>query len=120
MDELNEAQVIELLADLKRLQIELSDSLKDSEAAARPVDLDEAIGRVSRNDAIQQQKMAQAGRANVNRRLAQIAAALKAVEEEEYGLCRRCEDPVGYKRLKARPESPLCVDCQTIVERRRR
>ena len=40
------------------------------------------------------------------------------IEKERYGLCRRCGDPIGYPRLKARPESPYCLDCQDEVDRK--
>ena len=32
--------------------------------------------------------------------------------------CRRCEEPIGYKRLSARPESPYCLDCQDEIDRK--
>ena len=32
--------------------------------------------------------------------------------------CRRCEEPIGFRRLQARPETPLCVACQNQRERR--
>ena len=74
-EELTDAQAAELIADLKALQAQLSAALTSSAAGAKPVDLDEAIGRVSRIDAIQQQSMVQASRANLTTRLSQIAAA---------------------------------------------
>ena len=61
--------------------------------------------------------MAQASRRNVERRARQVAAALEALEAGEYGLCRRCEEPVGYARLKVRPETPFCLACQGRAER---
>jgi DnaK suppressor protein len=81
------------------------------------VDLDEPIGRLSRMDAMQQQKMAQASRRATRMRLDQVGAALANLAAGEYGLCRVCEEPIGYKRLKARPETPRCLECQRKSER---
>ena len=49
----------------------------------------------------------------------QIAAALKAFDDDSYGDCRTCGEPIGYKRLKSRPEAPFCLACQSARERRR-
>ena len=89
-----------------------------SRDGARPVDLDEPIGRLTRMDAIQQQHMTAAGRRETELRLRQIEQALSLVARDEYGLCRSCDDPIGIRRLEARPESPYCVDCQDRIDRR--
>ncbi len=117
-EELSDAQVDELARALEALRDELSATLADTAEGTKPVDLDEPIGRLSRMDAMQQQKMAEASRRNVKLRLTQVTQALSAVAAGEYGMCRRCEEPIGYRRLAARPESPFCVDCQGASERR--
>lgn len=118
-EELTKEQVTELVTELRKLRRELTDQLAADADGVRPVELDQPIGRLTRMDAIQQQKMAQASRRNVERRARQVAAALNAAREDEYGLCRRCEEPVGYDRLKVKPESPFCIKCQGRAERRR-
>ena len=117
-DELTEEQLSELRSDLVALKGELEALLDSTNAGTKPVDLDEPIGRLSRMDAIQQQKMAQANRARNATRLTMVVAALAADPEDEYGWCKRCEDPIGYGRLKTRPEAPFCVGCQGAMERR--
>ncbi len=116
-DALTEAQRDELVAALHALKGALPQQIAMTADGARPVDLDQPIGRVSRIDAIQQQSMIKANRAAARRRLGQVNAALIAVDEDEYGNCRRCDEPIGYPRLKARPETPLCLDCQGRAER---
>ena len=117
-DELTDAQLTELRADLLALKAELEALLDSTGDGVQPVDLEEPIGRLSRMDAIQQQKMAQANRARNATRLQMVRAALAADPEDEYGWCKRCEEPVGYGRLKSRPETPFCVTCQAAFERR--
>ena len=96
---------------------ELEDSLDASGDSAKTVDLDQPIGRLSRMDAMQQQKMAVANRQNIRIRHHQVWAALVAVEDGEYGECRKCGDYIGYPRLSVRPEAPFCLACQASVER---
>lgn len=116
MDELTRAQLAELQQGLCDLQLELRQLLNDSQASSKAVDLDQPIGRLSRMDALQQQAMAKANREGHKRRLSLIDSALAAIKQQRYGECRRCEEPIGYPRLKARPESPFCLDCQGQIE----
>ena len=118
MSELSEAQSKELRADLERLFLQIQADLEQSAEAGMTVDLDEPIGRLSRMDAMQQQKMVQAQRERLTLRLGQVKAARAAFDREEYGACRLCDEPIPYKRLKARPEAPFCIDCRSAAERR--
>jgi len=95
---------------------ELRSLLETSEEGARPVDLDEPIGRISRIDAIAQQSMNRANREAARVRLQQVQAALRRIETGEFGECQVCGEDVGFGRLKARPEAPLCIGCQSRRE----
>ncbi|MCA9609355.1 MAG: TraR/DksA family transcriptional regulator [Myxococcales bacterium] len=117
MDDLTDAQIQELAAALERLKEELEAALSSARGAAEVVSLDQPIGRVSRMDALQQQEMAQASRRQIELRLGQVAVALDAVARGEYGECRSCGEPIGVRRLAARPETPFCLTCQGGRER---
>lgn len=117
-DPLNPFQIRHLRDALVALADELVELLDSSTEMSKPVDLDEPIGRVSRIDAIQQQSMVKAGRQRAELRLRVVRAALALDADDEYGYCRGCDDPIGYKRLKVRPETPFCVSCQSELEQR--
>lgn len=119
MTELTAAQLLELQADLLALHSELELLLATSQASSKVVDLDQPFGRLSRMDALQQQAMAKANRGGNQRCLKLIESALQALKQERYGECRRCEEPIGFPRLKARPESPFCLACQGQIEEER-
>ena len=118
MDTLTADQIETLRQDLLTLQKELEKLLDTSEESVQTVDLEQPIGRLSRMDAMQQQKMAQANRQAHQLRAKQIVAALAAIQGDEYGYCKLCEEPIGLKRLKAKPEAPFCVNCQSRNEKR--
>lgn len=48
--------------------------------------------------------------------LSKIEAAIQRIEDGEFGLCEECGEPIGEKRLQARPVTTLCIDCKTIQE----
>jgi len=113
MEELSDQEAAELRGQLVGLVTELEESLRTSADNAAPVLLDQtSVGRLSRMDAMQQQAMAKATREKARLRLSQCKAALSAIERHEYGLCRKCEEPIGYPRLSAKPEAPFCLSCQ--------
>ena len=116
MPELTRQQLEELHRALLSLRRDLQQLLADSTDGARPVSLDEPIGRLSRMDAMQQQSMVQANRRTAQTRLTRVEAALRRYGHDEYGLCVECEEDIGYARLKAQPEAPFCIDCQSHRE----
>ncbi|MCO4772511.1 MAG: TraR/DksA C4-type zinc finger protein [Deltaproteobacteria bacterium] len=117
-DPITEAQAEELHADLVALRVALQAQLDAPSDRAETVDLDQPIGRLSRMDAMQQQKMAQAQRGRLKMRLSQTRVGIKAWDDGDYGDCRSCGESIGYSRLKAKPESPLCVTCASSSEKR--
>lgn len=114
--ELTETELQRLGDKLLQVKKEIEQLLTDSVESSRPVDLGLSIGRLSRVDAMQQQAMAKANREGHQRRLVLIDAALRTLKSGHYGLCRSCEEPISLKRLKARPETPFCIECQTERE----
>ena len=119
MDELSPKEVKKLRKALLRLREELLSTLDTAQNSARPVDLEQPIGRLSRMDAIQQQQLAQATLRNQERRLKLVEAALTAMDDGDYGECRRCDMPIELGRLEARPETTLCIECAEELEQRR-
>jgi len=113
MEELSEKEAGILREQLVELVAELEDALRASADSASPVMLDQSsVGRLSRMDAMQQQAMAKATRQKSQLRLTQCKVALSSFDRNEYGLCRKCEEPIGYRRLSAKPEAPFCLECQ--------
>jgi DnaK suppressor protein len=113
---LTDDELRELGERLRTSADEIEAVLASSKDSERPVDLEEPIGRISRMDAIQQQKMATANRRRLEGRLLAIRAAMVRHESGAYGDCALCDDPIGFGRLCARPETPLCMPCQTERE----
>lgn len=50
--------------------------------------------------------------------VAKIDAALRRIEEGEYGYCEVTGDPIGLRRLIARPVATMTVEAQEAHERR--
>lgn len=80
--------------------------------ARRPVTLDQqSVGRLSRQDALQQQAMAKAQEARRAGESRKIDAALNRLETDEYGWCAECGEAISVKRLEIDPVAELCINC---------
>jgi DnaK suppressor protein len=98
----------DLLSDLDRdIRIEID---QDS-AADSSISPDNAIGRLTRMEAIQAQSISNAGKSRLGKRLLMIKSALEAIDNGSYGTCVTCGDSIPAGRLEIRPESRLCVKC---------
>jgi len=118
MSPLSRSQLAELHRALQEQQKALRQQLDDSREGARPVRIDAPIGRLSRMDAMQQQRMVQANRLTAQSRLARIEAALRRFHHDQYGLCLECEEEIGTPRLTAQPDAAFCIRCQKSREGR--
>ena len=52
--------------------------------------------------------------------LSKLDLALRKIDEGTFGICEVCDEPIGKKRLEARPETSLCIKCKEDQEREER
>ncbi|HLH18259.1 MAG TPA: TraR/DksA family transcriptional regulator [Bryobacteraceae bacterium] len=50
--------------------------------------------------------------------LREIGDALRRIDNETYGICAECEEPISAKRLDAVPWARYCVTCQEAIAAR--
>jgi len=106
----------ESLAHFKGLLEARRREIKELSGAAsekrKPVELDQqSVGRLSRQDALQQQAMANAQEARRAGELIKIEAALKRMNDEEFGYCVECGEAIAERRLEIDPTTALCIAC---------
>ncbi|ADZ70845.1 TraR/DksA family transcriptional regulator [Polymorphum gilvum] len=85
-----------------------------SAANRAPVELDQqAVGRLSRMDALQMQAMAQAAERQRRAERARLDSALRRLTDGDYGYCLECGEEIPDRRLAIDPAAALCVRCAT-------
>jgi DnaK suppressor protein len=99
----------------RALEAELR-ALTDSSAAAaddrRPVELDQqSVGRLSRMDALQVQAMAKAVEERRQGRTQRLKAALRRLDEDEFGICAQCGEDIPLERIATDITVARCVAC---------
>ena len=81
-----------------------------------PVSPDNAIGRLSRMDALEMLSVNQLKLDRQNIRLSQLGKAMKRLDgNPDFGVCQECGESIPRERLILRPESEYCVFCQQAV-----
>ena len=118
MDEHTPENKARIVGALNALEKELKSFIEAVSNATQTVELDQGQqGRLSRIDAMQAQKMAIAQRDRAVQRLERVHNILATTEDEEFGCCGECGEPIPMPRLMARPDSVLCIECAGARER---
>jgi len=89
----------------------LAIDIKKHQESSAPVAPDNAIGRLTRMEAINAKNISEASLRNAQLRLQKLKAALKRIEKEEFGECLECGENINLKRLESVPEAIICIDC---------
>ena len=109
---LNEAETDLLRQHLLAQQAELTDQRETGREAEKTVELDQSsVGRLSRMDALQGQAMSKESGRRRDVQLQKIAAALRRIDNGEYGDCLVCGEEIAIKRLTFDPAATLCIEC---------
>ncbi len=109
---MNDADIAEFrtLISARLAELDAEDGL--GHAGQATVELDQqAVGRLSRMDALQNQAMAKATGARRQAERARLVAALARMDEGEYGYCDGCGEDIPLGRLRLDPAALMCVDC---------
>ena len=79
----------------------------------KPVAPDDAIGRISRMDAINNKSVTEASLRLAEEKLKNLQRVLSRVGTRDFGICIKCGKAIPAGRILYRPESLTCVDCAT-------
>ncbi len=105
----------DLKAKLKENITEKMKAIKEDIASykllTKPIAPDNAIGRLTRMEAISSKSINEAALKKAENTLSELERALAKIDNPDFGLCSECEDPIPSARLMVLPETDLCVHC---------
>lgn len=78
---------------------------------SKPVAPDNAIGRLTRMEAISSRAVSEASLNSARHKLAKLETALVKIDLPDFGICASCSKPIPMGRIMAMPENVLCVPC---------
>ncbi len=90
---------------------ELTSRIKDLQEATKPMGLDNAVGRLSRMDYINNKTIDEANLRQSESKLKALQRWLSMIDTDKFGKCSRCNKEINPKRLLFMPESTHCIQC---------
>ncbi|OEK00247.1 TraR/DksA family transcriptional regulator [Roseivirga sp. 4D4] len=100
------------------LKHQIEEEIKRTEALvteykemSQPVSPDDAIGRISRMDAINNKSVTEAALRQAENKLASLKSVISNIDSPDFGICVSCKQPIPIGRILIRPESQRCVNC---------
>ena len=78
---------------------------------SKPVAPDNAIGRLSRMEALNDRAVSEASLNAARHKLSRLETALGKVDQPDFGICMSCDNPIPPGRILLMPEATRCVPC---------
>ena len=108
---MNKAE-IKKIESLIKLEIDKTiQSIVSYKELTKPIAPENAIGRVSRMDAINNKSVNEAALKKAEQKLKNLQIALSNLDEPEFGICAKCNNPIPIGRIMVMPQSRFCVNC---------
>ena len=77
----------------------------------KPIAPENAIGRISRMDAINNKTVNEAALRKAEQKLTNLKIALSNIKDTDFGLCSKCKNPIPIGRILLMPQTRFCVNC---------
>jgi len=88
-----------------------TDSITEYKKLNKPMAPDNAIGRVSRMDAINNRSVLNAALKKAELKLKKLKIVQKEIDKNNFGVCLNCKNEIPIARLMIVPESKKCIHC---------
>lgn len=108
---MNDEERNTLKSSIERKIKKLSREINELKEFTKPVAPENAIGRLSRMEAINNKSIAEASLRNCEGKLKKLKKALQDIDQKDFGHCIKCKNEIPFMRLKLMPESSFCVKC---------
>lgn len=90
---------------------ETKEEIEQLKELTKPIKPDNAYGRLSRMDAINNKTINDAALRKQKSQLQKLERALDKIDEGNYGTCLKCGNDIPVGRLKFMPWTTKCVQC---------
>jgi DnaK suppressor protein len=108
---MNQQQKTEIREKIQATIEQTEKDIANLEELTKPIAPDNAVGRLSRMDAINNRSINQSALTSSRQKLTLLHKAMGRIDDPEFGICVECEEPIPVGRIMIMPESNLCVHC---------
>ena len=104
--------------DLNHVEEKIAEEISKTEASilhykelTKPIAPENAIGRISRMDAINNKSVNEAALKQAEQKLKNLKIALSNINDTDFGLCFKCHNQIPIGRILLMPHTRYCVNC---------
>lgn len=101
----------ELRKKIEEELVKTKEKIEEYKEATQPIAPENAIGRVSRMDAINNKSVMEAALRKAEEKYDGLIRMQEKMESKGFGDCARCGNPIPLGRLLLMPHSRFCVHC---------
>tara|TARA_R110002072_G_scaffold26877_9_gene88340 strand:- start:1862 stop:2200 length:339 start_codon:yes stop_codon:yes gene_type:complete len=99
---------------LEKSMVKIRLEIEELEELTQPISPENAIGRVSRMDAINNKSVNESALRKKRQILIRMNHNLNNIDKVDFGKCLRCKNPIPIERLLFIPETNSCTPCARI------
>jgi DnaK suppressor protein len=89
----------------------LSEEIEELKELVKPISPENAIGRITRMDAINNKSVNEASLRAKKEMLSNLNSAKSRINDDDFGICVKCGSPIPEGRLTLMPQARKCVNC---------
>ena len=106
-------QLKEIETKIKEEILKTSERIEHYKELTKPISPENAIGRVSRMDAINNKSINETALRKEEQKLKNLHIALGNIHEKGFGNCDQCKNEIPIGRILLMPQTRFCVHCAT-------
>ncbi len=108
---MNEFEREELKEKIEETIAALEDQIFELELLTQPISPDNALGRITRMDAINNKSVNEENLRRARLKMNKLQTSLSKIDDPKFGICVKCGQTIQIARLMYMPESATCVRC---------
>lgn len=104
--------------ELKNIEDKITEEINKTELSisnykelTKPIAPENAIGRISRMDAINNKSVNEAALKQAEQKLRNLKIALSNINDTDFGMCFKCHNQIPIGRILLKPHARYCVEC---------
>ncbi len=108
---MDKKQIAEIKDLIQKEIVKTEKSIDDYKEMTGPIEPDDAIGRVSRMDAINNKSVVEAALRAAQRKLNDLQDVVRRVDSAGFGVCVNCKEQIPIQRILLVPQAKVCMAC---------
>ena len=108
---MNSKELAEIEKLIEKEMEKTANTVAEYKEMTKPISPDDAIGRISRMDAINNKSVAEAALRTAVSKLNRLKDVHGKINDKDFGICRKCGEQIPIQRILLVPQAPFCVNC---------